>query len=84
MNHALTPNDALNPKPANGHGLTQRELILELREDVKEVKRSVDGLESWKDRVDGRMDLMVRGVPILAAIVAIVSTGVTILALGSA
>ena len=66
--------------------MTNKELLLEVRHDVKVLNTKVDILssqdlhrrlsaaEEWQSRAAGRMDLIVRGIPLLSATLAILAT----------
>ena len=70
--------------------ITQKEMLLELRDDVRDGRKDItylrgqmdvllsqkhdariEELERWRYKADGRMDLVVRGVPLVSATVSI-------------
>ena len=72
--------------------MTQKELLLELRRDVRKMASVLDvmaaqdlhsrttELERWRQRADGRMDTIVRGVPFLGGIIGLITASLTVLA----
>ena len=81
-----------NAAPYDDSVMTQKELLLELRHDVRRMASVLDviaaqdlhsrttELERWRQRADGRMDTLVKGVPFLGGVVGLVSAGLAVLA----
>lgn len=73
--------DDLNPSAT---GLTTKEVLLEVRADVKQIGRDVsiltsqdldhrvNSLESWADRVNGRVNALIVVITIAGAILSII------------
>lgn len=73
--------DEINPSAT---GLTAKELLLEVRSDVKQISRDVtvltsqdldsrvNALESWADRVNGRVNALIVLVSIAGGVLSIV------------
>lgn len=76
----------------NGSGLSQRDIVMELRTEMREVRSDltylrgqmdvlisqkhdsrIEDLEKWRFRADGRMDIIAKGVPFMAAVVGLIS-----------
>lgn len=80
--------DDLNPSAT---GLTAKEVLLEVRTDVKQISRDVailtsqnldqrvNAIESWQDRVNGRISLLTAGVLFLGGLFGLALTVVTLL-----
>lgn len=80
--------DDLNPSAT---GLTAKEVLLEVRTDVKQISRDVailtsqnldqrvNAIESWQDRVNGRISLLTAGVLFLGGLLGLALTAVTLL-----
>lgn len=80
--------DDLNPSAT---GLTAKEVLLEVRTDVKQISRDVailtsqnldqrvNAIESWQDRVNGRISLLTAGVLFLGGLLGLALTVVTLL-----
>lgn len=79
--------DDLNP---NATGLTAKDVLLEVRTDVKAMSRDlavltsqnldvrVNAMESWRDRVDGRVGALTVAVTVIGAILGIAVAIVTL------
>lgn len=78
--------------PYDDSVMTQKELLLELRRDVRAMAKTLDimaaqelhtrvsDLEKWRQRADGRIDTIVRGVPFLSGVIGLVSAALAVLA----
>ena len=78
--------------PYDDSVMTQKELLLELRRDVRKMASVLDvmaaqdlhsrttELERWRQRADGRMDTIVRGVPFLGGVIGLISAALAVLA----
>lgn len=79
--------DELNP---NATGLTAKDLLLEMRADVKAMSTTVNviasqnldqrlnTIESWKDRIDGRVTALIVLVGVIGGILGIAIAVVTL------
>lgn len=73
-------------KTESAGGMSNKELLLEVRTDVKALNTKVDILaaqdlhrrlskvEDWQLKADGRMDTIMKGVPFLSSVIALLMT----------
>ena len=81
----VVPEEVASDVRGSAPVMTTKDLLLEMRLDVKEVRRVATILESqhlddrlndvekWQSKVDGRMSMITAGVPVISGIVAVLS-----------